>query len=107
MTLLFFCLKIWGVLSALGQLGVLVPVDLVLYGAKFGVLRACFLFCCGLWAAAGSECGVQRSDNFLFCCGLRDVPVSGRWVLGTYAALSDLTIAPPFILPIAKIGAEV
>ena len=70
MTLLFFCLKIWGVLSALGQLGVLVPVDLVLYGAKFGVLRACFLFCCGLWAAAGSECGVQRSDNFLFCRGL-------------------------------------
>ena len=36
MTLLFFCLKIWGVLSALGQLGVLVPVDLVLYGAGFG-----------------------------------------------------------------------
>ena len=38
MTLLFFCLKIWGVLSALGQLGVLAHVD---FGLRRGVSAVC------------------------------------------------------------------
>ena len=86
MTLLFFCLKIWGVLSALGQLGVLAHVD---FGLRRGVSTVCN----------------ARASYFVVDFG--GVPVSGQWVLGTYTALSDLTIAPPFIPPIAKIGAEV
>ena len=90
MTLLFFCLKIWGVLSALGQLGVLGQLVAVDFGLRRGVSAVC-----------------NARTIFYFAVDFGGVPVSGRWVWGTYTALSDLTIAPPFIPPIAKIGAEV
>ena len=70
-----------GVLGAL--VGCLHPFNLVLYGAEFRAQRTGFLH---------------------FCRGLLVVPVRGRWVWGVYTALSDLTIAPPFIPPIAKTG---
>ena len=41
MTLLFFCLKIWGVLSALGQLGVLGQLVAVDFGLRRGVSAVC------------------------------------------------------------------
>ena len=107
MTLLFFCLKIWGVLSALGQLGVLAHVD---FGLRRGVSAVCNARASYFVVDFGLRRGVSAGRNArasYFAVDFGGVPVSGRWGWGIYTALSDLTIAPPFIPPIAKIGAEV